>query len=306
MQIELTRDALPVIHALDSDTRIDILNALAKQNMTVTGLAKQLHYSKAIISKHVQLLQSAQLVYEIPSEHGDRRQKTLAANSDSIFLSLPEKIYPDFHQVEFNIPVGNYFAYSGISATCGLANNKEVIGEIDDPDSFLTANRISATLLWFSRGEVEYIIPNAFRGGRVPEMLEFSFEISSEFPGSNNNWPSDITFWLNDINVGTWTVPGNFSDVRGKLTPSWWHSDYSQYGLLKHLRIHKLDTGIDGQQLSLVSLKDLGLDQEDTLKFRVGVDPTSSNQGGLTLFGRDFGNFPQDIHVTYFYADPTN
>ena len=33
-------------------------------------------------------------------------------------------------------------------------------------------------------------------------------EVSSEFPFSNNNWPSDITFSLNGVELGTWTSPG--------------------------------------------------------------------------------------------------
>ncbi len=46
------------------------------------------------------------------------------------------------------------------------------------------------------------------------EMLEISMEIASEFPFSNNNWPSDITFSLNNKYLGTWTSPGDFSDIR--------------------------------------------------------------------------------------------
>ena len=54
------------------------------------------------------------------------------------------------------------------------------------------------------------------------DQITLSFEISSEAPGVCDNWPSDITFRLNDINIGKWTSPGDFGDVRGMFTPDWW------------------------------------------------------------------------------------
>ena len=42
-------------------------------------------------------------------------------------------------------------------------------------------------------------------------------ELSSEVPGTNANWPSDITLWVNEIEIGTWTSPGDFGDKRGVL-----------------------------------------------------------------------------------------
>lgn len=302
MEIDLIHDSIPVIHALDSTTRIDIVNLLAHQHMTVTELANELHYSKAIISKHIQLLKDANIVFEVNDASDDRRQKMLAVRSDSILINLPEKIYPDYRSTVYDITLGNYFANRGIMPTCGLANAEQIIGDIDDPDVFLTADRSTASLIWFSQGQVEYIVPNPYKNGRHPELIEISMEISSEFPASNNNWPSDIAFWLNDIKFGTWTVPGNFSDVRGKLNPNWWDPNFSQYGLLKHLRIMHTDTAIDGVHLSHHTIDELNLDQANYLHFRIGVDPESDLQGGLTLFGHDFGNYPQDIRLTCYYS----
>ena len=45
-------------------------------------------------------------------------------------------------------------------------------------------------------------------------------ELSSEVPGTNLDWPSDITLWVNDIIVGTWTSPGDYGDKRGVYTPT--------------------------------------------------------------------------------------
>lgn len=302
MELELNHHALPIIHALDSETRIEIVNQLAKHPMTVTALAQSLHYSKTIISKHLKVLESANIINSVPSTTNDRRQKYMAVRTEQILINLPEKIYPEFQRADFDIPVGNYFANTGIQPSCGLADPNQVIGEMDDPNVFLAPERMQASLLWFSKGSVEYMIPNAFKLGRHPEMIDISFEAASEYPGSNNNWPSDISFWVNDVLVGCITIPANYSDVRGQLTPSWWPSKYSQYGLLKHLRIHTDNTGCDAQQISSITLADLHLEQDSALRFRIGIDPTSPHQGGLTLFGYAFGNYAQDIHVSCFYS----
>lgn len=302
MEIDLKQDSLPVLHALDSETRIEIINILARRDSTVTELADLLHYSKAIISKHVAILEQAQLVQEMFSPTGDRRQKNLSLKSDSILINLPEKIFPEFHKEDYDVTLGNYFSYHNINPTCGLADKEHVIGTFDQPEVFLSPDRFLATLLWFTSGKVEYLIPNSFIGNRRPELLEISLEISSEFPQSNNNWPSDISFWVNDIKIGTWTVPGNYSDVRGKLTPQWWASDFSQYGTLKHIRVQKTDSGIDGDHMSDVTLEDLHLTDSSTIKFAIGIDQESAHQGGLTIFGRDFGNYTQDIKFSSYYS----
>ncbi|WP_390409187.1 ArsR/SmtB family transcription factor [Lacticaseibacillus jixiensis] len=302
MEIDYVHSSLPLLHALDSQTRMDILNLVAKQKLTVTEVADQLHYSKAIISRHVEALRAVGLIQVSASDSGDHRQKLLSAATDNIIINLPEQVFPTLKRFTYNIPLGNYFSNDGITPTCGLASKSAIIGEMDDPNAFLLPQRLDASLIWFAHGSVEYIIPNQVVNDLQPEMLEISLELSSEFPESNNNWPSDISFWLNDLKVGTYTVPGNYSDVRGRLTPSWWDSRFSQYGLLKHIRIHKDDTGIDGQHLSAVSLKDLNLDHSQFLHLRIGIDSNAANQGGLTLFGKHFGNTPQDIKVVYYYS----
>jgi predicted transcriptional regulator len=49
----------------------------------------------------------------------------------------------------------------------------------------------------------------------VADSLHLSLEICSEAPLHHENWPSDITVWLNGVEIGAWTSPGDFGDVRG-------------------------------------------------------------------------------------------
>lgn len=114
------------------------------------------------------------------------------------------------------IPVGQYSDYQ-VFPTCGISTTKKMIGEVDDPRYFAHPDRAEAGILWLSKGYVEYLVPNILPAGQKIDELTFTMEISSEAPGFNNDWPSDITFLLNDTPVGVWTSPGDFGDRHGCL-----------------------------------------------------------------------------------------
>lgn len=160
----------------------------------------------------------------------------------------------------------------------------------------------NADILWFSKGFVEYEIPNFIPGSQKITQILISAELSSEAPGINNVWPSDISFYLNDVCIGTWTSPGDFGDVRGIFTPDWWFPNWNQYGLLKMIVINKKGTFIDGLQISDVTIRDFNLDYRSSMKLRMAVNDNAEHVGGLTIFGKSFGNYGQDIKVSINYA----
>lgn len=303
MQLYLDNDSLEVYKALASETRLEILNRLADTPLTASEISKTMSLSKAIVSRHIKILENVHLIHLSESfVSSDNRKKVYTLCIDRAEIIFPKKIYLPFKKKTAEIKLG-YFSDFSVTPTCGLAGMNQLIGDLDDPRSFVSNDRINASLLWFSDGYVEYMIPNLLEANQTPELLELSLELSSEFPVSNNNWPSDITFTINDIDVGTWTCPGNYSDVRGKLTPMWWNSQYSQYGLLKHLRINNKDTGIDGHKLSGVTLSQLHLTASPFIKLRIGISEHAQNKGGLTIFGEHFGNHPQNIIVSFYYSE---
>lgn len=103
--------------------------------------------------------------------------------------------------------------------------------------------------------------------GQKIDRLTLSFEISSEAPGVNSDWPSDISFFLNNTKVGTWTSPGGFGDVHGMFTPDWWFPNWNQYGLLKMLVIDRHGTFIDGLKISDVNTQQLTFTSQDDMVF---------------------------------------
>jgi len=102
--------------------------------------------------------------------------------------------------------------------------------------------------------------------------------------------------------VGVWTSPGDFGDVRGIFTPDWWFPNWNQYGLLKMLSVNDRGTFMDGLQISDVRIGDLNLDEAYMFNLRFAVDHSAAHPGGLTIFGKAFGNYAQDIQITLGYV----
>ena len=211
------------------------------------------------------------------SGHGN--QKLCSLIQDRILVEIEKPI--DLSNVyNTSIKVGQFSSHN-ICPTCGLATSSFVIGELDDVRYFDHPDHFNADIMWFTKGYVEYVIPNLIPRNQKITQLSLSAEISSEAPGTDNDWPSDISFYINDTLVGTWTSPGDYGDVRGMFTPEWWPQNWNQYGLLKLLVINHKGTFI---------------------RFRIAVEEDSAHVGGLTIFGKSFGNYDQDIVVSINYA----
>jgi Predicted transcriptional regulator len=302
MELNLNTNSLPVFESLASATRLKIIDFVGNRKKSISEIATHLQVSNAITTRHVQQLEDAGL---LSSERGTgihRNKKLVSLKIDDIHVSFPKRIFQEFKLYETDLSIGHFTDFE-VEPTCGLATINEVVGKSDDPKYFLDSERVNAALLWFNKGYIEYKIPNLLRSTDSPELLEISLELASEFPLSNNIWPSDISIYVNDVKIAIYTVPGNFSDTRGRYTPLWWNDHFSQYGLLKHIRINKLDTGINGEFYSNITIRDLKLQDSPFIKLRLGVEENAQNQGGLTLFGKGFGNHDQNILVRTYYLE---
>ncbi|MGY3814467.1 ArsR/SmtB family transcription factor [Globicatella sulfidifaciens] len=289
MQTFIDEDSLVVYEALSSKVRLDIIQLLSQKKLNIKEIAKALSLSSAIITSHINKLESAKIIKT--EKVGQQKISSLAV--DKIEINFPKKIFSAFDVDFISIPIGHYTDFS-IKPTCGLASDTHFIGNVDDPKYFMLPERIDAQILWFTQGYIEYQIPNLIQVSNNLEMIDITLEISSEFPFANDNWPSDITFSLNDVEIGTWTSPGDFADTRGVYTPEWYPDNLNQYGLLKTIRITSHGTYIDGDPLSDITTQNFSVDSQ-IWKFRIEVKEDAQNVGGCTLFGSKFGNHPQDI-----------
>ena len=288
-------NSLGILNALASETRLSIIKLINNNEMSVNSIASSLKLPQSTISTNITILEKAGLI-KVKSSAGIRgTQKICYSPYNEIVIELPGAKKPSNDNViEVSMPLGLYTDFE-VAPPCGMCSLEEIIGYLDTPDTFLSPKRAVSNLLWFERGFVEYKFPNNQPPGSKIKKLEFSMELSSEAPGTNCDWPSDITIWVNGIEAGTWTSPGDFGDVRGKLTPSWWKLAGSQYGLLKQWYITENGTFIDGIKVSDVTTDKLNFNKHSSIRLRLGIKKDSANIGGINIFGKGFGNYDQDI-----------
>lgn len=294
-------DGLETFKALGSDTRIQILNILLEnEQMSMNQLATELNISNGALTGHIKKLEECGLINISNESAGHGNQKMCSVTQDRIIVDIKKPI--DYKNVfETKIKVGQFSRHQ-VWPTCGIATSESVIGELDDIRYFNHPDRFTANILWFTKGYIEYTIPNLIPSNQRITQLSISAELSSEAPGIDNNWPSDISFYINDTKIGMWTSPGDFGDVHGMFTPQWWPQNWNQYGLLKLLVINDYGTYIDGLKISDVSTLSLHLDYSSDIRLRLAVENDSEHVGGITLYGKSFGNYDQDIRVAINYA----
>jgi transcriptional regulator, ArsR family len=119
-------------------------------------------------------------------------QKVCHLKEDKLLIEMASEVRLE-QMYQGEIDVGHFTAYQ-IYPTCGIATKDHIIGEVDDPRYFDDPERINAGILWFTKGFIEYRIPNYLKPWQKIVELQFSMELSSEAPGICEDWPSDIYF----------------------------------------------------------------------------------------------------------------
>ena len=288
-------NAFMILKSLASKIRLDILDLLKDKKLNVSDIAEKLDIPQSTISTNLKFLEEAGLVKVEIASGKKGAQKLCSFRYEEIVFQLPSmKREPQENIIEVEMPVGLYTGFR-VSPPCGLCSKDKIIGLLDVPASFHEPARSTAGLIWFERGFVEYKFPNNLPVDKELKKLEVSMELSSEVVGTSKNWPSDITVWINGVETGSWTSPGDFGDKRGKLTPEWWKLAGSQYGLLKRWSISKTGSFVDGVKVSDVVISDLGIRNHTSIKVKIGIKHNAKNIGGVNIFGNSFGNYAQDI-----------
>lgn len=293
--------AVAVFKALASTPRWRILQYLAGGERSINAIADALGLPTSTVAAHIKILEAATLVSTdlMAAAHG--LQKVCTRTYDNVFVQLPIQASAPSNVVEVAMPIGAYTAFD-VEATCGLTSPTSLIGYVDDPLCFYEPERVNAGLLWFHAGYVEYMFPNRLPAGARLLSLQLSMEICSESPFYKADHPSDITVWVNGHEIGTWTSPSDFGGRRGALTPDWWGTNETQYGLLKRWIVNHGGAQIDGYPLSAITLNDLQIEKQRVIAVRLGVKRDALHVGGVNLFGRSFGNYPQDLVLRLEYA----
>lgn len=296
-------EGLEIFKALGSELRINIIKLLQENHeMNMNELATSLGITNGALTSHIKKLEESGIIQVMTERGSHGNQKVCKVAVDKIVVDVEsDENEEDQNIYNTEVKVGHYSDYD-VYPTCGLATSQAIVGEVDDPRYFSHPDRINAGILWFTKGYIEYMIPNLLPSATKIDQITVSLEISSEAPGINNDWPSDISILLNDVKIGTWTSPGDYGDVQGIFTPDWWFPNWNQYGLLKMIVINKKGTFVDGLKISNVTINEFNLDYKSTVRFKFEIEEDAKNVGGITIFGSEFGNYNQDIKVRIAYS----
>ena len=300
--MHVNRGSLPFFEALASETRLQIVERLGEGDMNIRELAAFMGLSASIVARHIRMLEDANIVRtrQVPARHG--MQKVCQLIQDGFVLEFAHtRSFPKINTLE--IPVGSYVDWD-VAPTCGLNTLEGEIGYADDVRVFSDPQRLSAAVVWLGHGYVEYAIPNYLTPREQLEEIRIQVELCSEAPGSAMDWPSDIFFELNGLRLGCWTCPGCYGDHKGIYTPDW-VSVYtnSQYGDLIQLVINDSGTFIDGKPISSVNVGQVSAAAQRDFRLRFESPVNAKNPGGLTIFGRGYGNYDQHILFTTVASD---
>ena len=232
-------------------------------------------------------------------------------NQSSPSVNLPpEQISQNW--ISLPIPVGAFSSYEAPNQPQGIIDAKE-----EDKLSFDKNNHYLAQLVWFGKdGFLEYHIQNPLSSKDQPKTLRLFLEACSETWGYSLDNKTNISLYINGVKIAQHFIPSDFGGRRGKYTPQWWPTANTQYGEPILIEVRQDGTylansysdewqedeipNINFQKVSSVTINDIPLNQK-TITLKVGVDKNAPHQGGLNLFGAQFGNYPKTLTLGIEY-----
>ena len=301
LDLDSPRETALVAKALSSEVRLGILRLLRGGPCCVNELAEQLRLPQSSAAAHVRALEEAGLIRtELqPGIRGSMKMCRLWA--ESVEMRMETREVRSGRQEEISMPVGHFVDYV-VEPTCGLAGVRGPIGEEDEPRCFFEPERVEAQLIWLGGGYLEYRFPNHCRSEEELRAVEISAEVCSEDHEYSLDCPSDITLWVNGLEVGTWSCPSDYGGRRGRLNPDWWPDKNTQYGKLKTWRMTREGCYVDGKKTAERSIGDFHLTEAPYITVRLGIREDAVHRGGLNLFGENFGDHRQNIVMKLIYT----
>ena len=285
-----------------SSLRRKIITEVSKKSYSIMELAEKFNVPLSTMSTNIKILQDAGIIQLSKNPNKRGNEKIVSLSTVMLHINLTSSPNTRFNQRFVDIPLGSYTNFD-VEAPCGMADKNGIIFENDNPESFLSPSRIAAQLVWFKSGYIEYSVPLYLSNKKLVASISFSLELCSECPNYRNDWKSEITFWLNETEIATYISPGDFGGRLGIITPTNWASTATQYGMLKNVVINEFGTFIDGTLVSNVTIDDIEMRNTTAIRLRIGVKKDAKYCGGINIFGKRFGDYPQNISMVIEYQE---
>ena len=182
-----------ILKGLASEIRIKILHSLQNGPKNINEIAAALKLPQSTVATNVLTLEKCGLIQSRITKASKGNQKICESVYNEFLIRFQTSNRWDQDIIEVEMPIGLYIL-SDVTPPCGLCSTNKIIGFLDSPESFLEPARVKAGLLWFETGSVTYQFPNNALNKTEPvKTLEVTAELSSETPGTNPDWLSDIT-----------------------------------------------------------------------------------------------------------------
>ena len=308
-----TEHTTTIVKALSNDIRLNILSLLSDRDMNIQTLAANLNLSKPTVLSHVNILEKAGFIKSKYLSGSVGNQRVCKKIYDKlIFNFTPGKTNDnDDTYYEQSIPVGNYFDFEAY-APCGLARSNNIIKKWDDPNVMCDSEHVQALLAWTAFGYFEYKIPldPLFIDKKV-KSVEIDLELSAHNIIKNHDalmlpphmvkeritdGISDVTFWVDGFEVATHTIYAGSLRENAIYTPLWWQGGGFLHGELINVLIDENGCFINNKKVNDKTFEEI-INDKKMINFRVGIKEDSMHQGGIALFGKNFGKSDSDILI---------
>ncbi|MBO4573017.1 MAG: helix-turn-helix domain-containing protein [Clostridia bacterium] len=291
--------------ALSSPVRLKILRRLntPPYGYSVSELVKTLDIPTTTLLFHLEKMEKADIVnisYRSTSS-GTTRMVTRKLHDANLcfYYRLDADEVREAQEVQ-SVSVGAYHDFVGDEIN--FATSERIYNKLGD--DIFHASRSDAQLVFTPNGIITYMFSNRLCKLRKVKKLAFTLEICSEAPYYNNDYLSDVTFWLNGAELTTVTLKGDYGDRRGRLNPEWWSDVLTQHGDLITLSIDDKGVSVNGiEKQNKTTIDKLDLSSGNRIEFSFGNKATAEHIGGFNVFGASFGDYPQDICLTTTYEE---
>lgn len=288
-------------HALSSPQRLEILQLLNTSSMSVKEISDYLQTPLSSTLLNINILAACDLISVKDTHTNVGKSKLCSRNCDLVSFHIFKPSMNISNHYDLEIPIGNYCDYDIPYGTgCGIATKEHTIGTDNDADVFFSDEHSKAQYIWFNKGFLKYRVSNKALPARL-NRISLSFEVCSEAPFYRNDWKSDITLFFCGKEIGTWTSLGDYGGRRGINNPKWWPDALTQFGVLTNWEIRTNGTFVNDVKISDVSIADIDIKKEPFIHFAIGVKEDAHYCGGMSLFGKYFGDYNQEILLKFYW-----
>lgn len=287
-----------ICNALSNPIRVKILRQLQEGPKTIPELASLNNISITNCVFHTSILEEVSLIRIelVPSETRNVRMCYRLMRKVNINLFQNQKFGDSQKEYKLNCLVGDYVDLSDDAEV--KFHTKEEAHLFDN--TFMPSRR-EAQVIWSPRGTITYAFPNPVQEKEEVTSINLCLELCSEVVEYNNEYKSDITFWINDVELFTHTSPGDYGDRPGFNNPEWAINVtvMTQYGDHYNIVIKKHSIYLNDVLVN----KDFNIDSLNIKKhpnkilLKIGNKHDALNKGGWNIFGKGFGDYPIDIEL---------